>query len=110
MCPKKKDSAAPEGAETAPKKRTPIRTIRVEDCSISIWHRTHAVKGKLITFYSLTLERSYRDKEGGWRYTKSFGPEDLPRIVILCQQAETAIAAFRQQDAERPAEAEDAAQ
>ena len=98
---KKNESAATkEVAETAEKSRTPISTLRKGDCSVSIWHRTFAVKGKLTTFFSCSFERSYRDKDQTWRNTKSFGSDDLPKIVLLCQKAETTIAELRASDGE----------
>lgn len=90
---KRKDSAvATDATETASVKRTPLRTFREGDCSLSIWGREYPVQGKMVTFYSLTFERSYRDRSGTWRYTKSFSHDDLGQIVSLCHQAERAIA------------------
>ena len=92
---KKKDSAAATDA-AEPAKRTPAKTIRQDDCSVSIWAREYPVQGKPTTFYSVTFERSYKDRNGSWSYTKSFGPDDLGKIVSLCQEAEKAIAELRQ--------------
>ena len=47
-------------------------------------------------FFSVTLERSYKDRDGSWKYTKSFSAEDLGKIVSLCKQAETAIGELRE--------------
>jgi hypothetical protein len=90
-------TATVDVAETAPEKRTPVKSLRDGDCSVSIWHRVFVVKGKPTDFYSLTFERSYR-KDGDWKYTKSFSPDDLPRLIALCQQAETAVAELRAED------------
>ena len=95
---RKASAAAPDAAEPVPEKRTPTKTIREGDCSVSIWHRVYAVKNKLTDFYSLTFERSYRDKDQKWRYTRSFSLEDLAKIVILCKKAEAAIAKLRAED------------
>jgi hypothetical protein len=62
------------------------------------WYRVYAVKGKLTDFYSLTFERSYRDKGGDWKYTKSFSIEDLPKLGTLIHMAETAVSEIRSQD------------
>lgn len=95
----KKVPAKAEASVTHEATRAPIKMIRVEDCSASIWQREHAVQGKPVTFYSVTLERSYKDRDGAWKYTKSFDPDTLGRIVTLCQQASEYIRDLQQQDA-----------
>ena len=96
---KRKDSAATSDvAEPVPEKRSPIKTIREGDCSVSVWHRVYAVKGKMTDFYSLTFERSYREKSGDWKYTKSFSIEDLPKLVTLIHMVESAVSELRSED------------
>lgn len=79
--------------------RKPVATIRAEDCSASIWAREHLVQGKPKTFYSISLERSYKDRDGRWRYTRSFDRDSLGAVVSLCQQASESIAGMMQRDA-----------
>ncbi len=79
--------------------RKPVATIRVDDCSASIWAREHLVQGKPKVFYSITIERSYKDRDGRYRYTRSFDPESLGKIVSLCQQASETITGLMQHDA-----------
>jgi hypothetical protein len=85
----------PSAAQEA--KRRPEHTIRLDDVSASIWVREHLVRGQATKFWSVTLERSYKDAAGQWRYTKTFDAESLGRIVTLCQQASEYIG--RQQEA-----------
>lgn len=89
-------SAAPVSQDA---KRKPAAVIRVEDCSASIWAREFPVQGKPKTFYSVTLERSYKDRDGAWKYTKSFDADSLGKIVSLCQQASETINGLQQQEA-----------
>ena len=72
-------------------KRKPYKTLRVEDCSASIWSRDVMVQGEPMQFHSVTLERSYKDRDGAWKYTKSFDADSLGRVVSLCQQASEII-------------------
>ncbi|GEM_PF-1968632 len=80
-------------------KKKPVATIRVEDCSASIWAREHVAQGKPRVFYSVTLERSYKDRDGAWKYAKSFDAESLGKVVSLCQQASETISGLMQHDA-----------
>lgn len=78
--------------------RKPVATIRANDCSASIWAREHLVQGAPKVFYSISLERSYKDRDGRWRYTRSFDRDSLGSIVSLCQQASEAIEGMMQKD------------
>jgi hypothetical protein len=40
-----------------------------------------------MTFYSVSLERSYRDAAGQYRYTRNFDGECLGRLVAVIQKA-----------------------
>src|SRR5437870_3323058 len=91
--PRKDSAATTNVAETA--KRMPLRTIRDEDCSVSIWAREHDVQGEPTTFYSLTFERSYVTKEGVRKWTNSFSPEDAVKVISLAQRADAMIAELR---------------
>lgn len=82
--------------DAAPATRKPVKTLRVEDCSASIWEREFSVKGKPTKFISVSFERSYKDRDGAWKYTKSFDPESLGKVVTLCQQASEAIGSLKQ--------------
>jgi hypothetical protein len=102
MVKKNKDVAGTKPAETTPSqdvKRKPAATIRVDDCSVSIWAREFVVRGEPKVFYSVTFERSYKDRDGGWKYTKSFDADSLGKIVTLCQQAEEKIRGLQEQEA-----------
>ena len=52
--------------------RRPIQSIRIGDVSASVWSREFAVQGQMRTFRSVTFERSYKDRDGSWKYTKTF--------------------------------------
>jgi len=92
---KPEETAATEAAPAA--KKLPLKTLRIDDCSASIWARDHVVRGKLRTFHSCTFERSYKDRDGAWKYTRSFDADSLGKLVTLCQQASEVIHALRQE-------------
>ena len=85
----KKNKSAPEGAASATQdaSRKPVKTFRIDDCSLSLWTRERIVRGETLVFWSATLERSYKDASGAWRYTKWFDAESLPKLVTLCKDA-----------------------
>ncbi|HEX3151155.1 MAG TPA: hypothetical protein VHR66_23960 [Gemmataceae bacterium] len=75
-------------------KRSPLKTLRVEDCFASIWVREFLKNGEMRRFFSVSFERSYKDRDGAWKYTKSFDLDSLGKLVMLCQQASEAIPKF----------------
>lgn len=100
----KSRKVAPQAPATAEQtsseaKRKPVVTLRIEDCSASVWAREYVVQGTPRTFYSVTLERSYKDRNGAWRYTRSFDADSLGKVASLCQKAEEAIRTRTQHDA-----------
>lgn len=82
----KAEGTAATGAATAAKKR-PIKTLAIDDCSVSIWSRDH--EGK--RYYSVTTERCYTDKAGKRQYSAFLPLESLPKYATLFQQAQGAI-------------------
>jgi hypothetical protein len=101
----KKRKAAPQAPATAEQpsqdaKRKPAAVIRVDDCSASVWAREVMVQGQPRIFYSVSLERSYKDRDGAWKYTRSFDQDSLGKIVSLCQQAEQTIRGLTEKEAQ----------
>lgn len=86
-----KKPITPEEMDATAEKRTPVKVIRIDDVSASIFAREHQVQGGSRTFYSVSFSRSYKDSAGVWRYAKSFDLEDLGKIITLCQQADEFI-------------------
>lgn len=103
---KTEDSAATDAAPAA--KRHPVKVLRVEDCSASIWAREYVSRGQQKTFFSVSFERSYKDHDG-WRYTKSFDLDSLGKLMTLCRQAEEAIRMLQQEAEKRQQDEESVA-
>lgn len=101
----KSKKAPPAAKEAAPApqdaKRRPIQSFREGDVSASIWTKViehHA--GPPTTFCSLSVERSYRDRDGTYRYTKNFNASDLGALVTVIQRSAEYIQKLQQ---EKPA-------
>jgi hypothetical protein len=79
----KKKAAKPEPTEH----RGPLKVLRLDDVSVSIFSRERKIQGEDVTFYSASFSRSYKDASGSWKYTKNFDAEDLGKLMTLAQQA-----------------------
>lgn len=101
---KSKDASKEGEQATNQPKRRPIHSIREADVSLSVWSREVTVRGEERTFYSVTVERSYRDSMGQYRYTRSFDPQSLPPLVSLIQRASEYIFHLENPDSMLPSE------
>jgi hypothetical protein len=84
---KKKDVPSARAETAADPARGPVKVLRIEEVSASIFARTRTVQGEPVTFHSVSFSRSYKDAAGERKYTKNFDTEDLGAIVSLAQQA-----------------------
>jgi len=58
--------------------------------SASIWANTKVVTGETVKFYSVTINKAYKEGED-WKYTNSFNIEDLPKVALVATEAYTYI-------------------
>ena len=59
--------------KTPEAKKGPLDEIRVNGCKVTVWEN-QTDKG---IRHNATFERSYRDSEGKWQTTSSYGLSDL---------------------------------
>lgn len=65
----------------------PAHTIRYRNLKATIWKNS----GPSGDFFSVTLSRSYQDKEEQWHDTSNFNTGDLPTVAKLCNDAHSWI-------------------
>jgi len=54
--------------------------------SVSIWAHTKVVAGETVKFYSVTINKAYKESEE-WKYTNNFNIEDLPKVALVATEA-----------------------
>lgn len=65
----------------------PVHAIRLKNVRGAIWsNRTESG-----TFLNVTFSRSYRDQEGNWHTTESFGRDDLLLLAKIADLAHSWI-------------------
>ena len=67
----------------------PVKKIRIGSVSATIWKQ----EGGL--FYTASLERNYKDKDGNWKSTHSFSADDLVLAAKVASLAADAILALQ---------------
>ncbi len=53
--------------------------------SASIWANTKVVTGETVKFYSVPINKTYKEGEE-WKYTNSFNIEDLPKAALVANE------------------------
>jgi hypothetical protein len=72
---------------TTETKKAPVAKVRIGLITASIWENP-TEKG---TFHNVTFERRYRNGEGKWQSTSSYGLDDLLTLAKIADLAHTKI-------------------
>jgi hypothetical protein len=78
------DAAASQAVE---EKQQPVHAVRLRNVRAAIWLNRNDGG----TYYTVTFSRSYRDQEGNWHTTESFGRDDLLLLAKVADVAHTWI-------------------
>ena len=64
----------------------PEKRFHCGPISASIWANTKTVNGETVKFYSVTINKAYKEDED-WKHTNSFSIEDLPKVALIANEA-----------------------
>ncbi len=64
----------------------PEKKFSCGSISASIWANNKTVSGDTVKFYSVTINKAYKEGEE-WKYTNSFNIEDLPKVALVANEA-----------------------
>ncbi|MBI2565309.1 hypothetical protein HYV79_05000 [Candidatus Woesearchaeota archaeon] len=67
--------------------KKPEKKYRTGAISATIWKNQQLKDGKAFSFHSISIERSFKNKEGEWQSTNSFKATDLPKVALLVDEA-----------------------
>lgn len=74
-----------EGTEKNVAANLSLKKFRAGAIIATVWsNQTKDGEGE---YKTVSLERSYKDKEGIWKYTSSLRTADLPRASLVLQKA-----------------------
>ncbi len=68
---------------TSLSKKPPIYKQKSHGIEVAVWKREHEDK----VFYSISVNRSYRDKDGDWQNSNSFNLEDQTILMDFLDRA-----------------------
>ncbi len=66
----------------------PEKKFRAGAISATIWkNKAENKEGSEVEYKTISIERSYTDKEGKWQSTNSFRINDLPKAKVVLEKA-----------------------
>ena len=67
----------------------PLKKIRAGGITATIWENQSRQTNNNgpATFHTVSLERSYKDKDGNWKTSNSFRIHELPKASLVLQKA-----------------------
>lgn len=69
-------------------KKNPEHKFRAGAISATIWENPgEDSEGKPTVFKTISLARSYKDKEGNWQNTSGLRVSDLPKAILVLSKA-----------------------
>jgi hypothetical protein len=69
-------------------KNKPVTQFRAGQVTASIWATEKELNNKKVTFYNVTIVKSYMDDETEeWKQTSSFNREDLVKVALITNKA-----------------------
>ena len=69
--------------------KKPVKEFRSKGLiKASIWENEgQNNKGETVIYYSVNIEKSYKDKDGNWKTSSTYFREDLPRVQLVAFKA-----------------------
>lgn len=68
-------------------KNKPEQNFRVGNMTASVWKNEVTKDNKTMAFYTVSLQRSYKDKDNKWKNTDSMRNNDIPKAVMALNKA-----------------------
>ena len=69
----------------------PVKKYRAGQISCALWENEAQVNGRSVTMLKATVERRYKDRDGNWKSSNSYGRNDIPLVIFCLEKAFEAI-------------------
>ena len=66
-------------------KQTPLAKVKAGSVQGAVWQNDVPMNGKTVTMLKATVQRRYKDKDGNWQSSGSFGRNEIP-LAVYCLQ------------------------
>ncbi|MEI8196628.1 MAG: hypothetical protein WCI73_12020 [Phycisphaerae bacterium] len=69
----------------------PLKKYTAGSISCALWESEANINGQMKTLLKATVERRYKDANGVWKSSNSFGRNEVPLVKWCLEQAFTAM-------------------
>jgi len=69
----------------------PLKKFRAGQVSCAVWENEANIDGRSVRMLRATVERRYKDKNGEWKSSQSFGRNEIPLVRYCLDKAFGAI-------------------
>ena len=69
----------------------PIKKFSAGSISCALWENQATVEGRKVEILKATVERRYKDRDGKWKSSGSFGRNEIPLAIYCLQKAFAAM-------------------
>ena len=77
----------------------PVARFKAGEVSSALWENQVQVKGTTVTMLKATVQRRYKDRNGEWQSSQSFGRNEIPLAIHCLQKAFEKIIELQSEDA-----------
>ena len=79
----------------------PVAKFRAGQVTCALWQNEAVMNGGKIYILRATVERRYKDRDGTWKSSGSFGRNEIPLAIYVLQKAFEAMVE-KPEDQDRP--------
>jgi len=77
----------------------PVARFKAGEVSSALWENQVQVKGATVTMLKASVQRRYKDRNGEWQSSQSFGRNEIPLAIHCLQKAFEKIIKLQSEDA-----------
>ncbi len=68
-------------------KNLPEKKFRAGAITATVWKNEQTGEKGDYVYFTVSIERNYKDKAGNWQKTSSFRAADLPKVALVTNKA-----------------------
>ena len=76
----------------------PVAKFKAGQISSAVWRNEIQVKGVAVEILKATVQRRYKDRDGNWQSSGSFGRNEIPLAIHCLQKAFEKIIETQQEE------------
>jgi hypothetical protein len=67
--------------------QAPVAKFKAGSVSAALWENQIQVRGTTIKMLKVTVQRRFKDKDGFWKNSTSFGRTEVPLVIFCLERA-----------------------